>query len=122
FLGAGLIRTTLSPHRRPSPQSVPPAAKVSGQYVASILATTEATKRGFDEAILLDHDGYIAQASSNNLFIEKDNTLYTPAAGHIFPGITRQTVLELAAIFSIDVVEKQLSLDDLKTAHSAFLT
>lgn len=122
FLGAGLIRTTLSPHRRPSPLSVPPVAKVSGQYVASILATTEATKRGFDEAILLDLDGYIAQASSNNLFIEKDNTLYTPALGHIFPGITRQTVFELAALFSIDVVEQQLSLDDLKTADSAFLT
>lgn len=122
FLGAGLIRATLSPYRRPSPQSVPATAKVSGQYVASILATNEATKRGFDEAILLDHEGWVAQASSNNLFIEKDTILYTPAVGHIFPGITRQAVLELAAIFNIDIVEKQLSLDDLKAADSAFLT
>lgn len=122
FLGSGLIRTTLSPYRRPSPQSVPPKAKVSGQYVASILATTEATNRGFDEAILLDDAGFIAQASSNNVFIEKDGSLYTPALGHIFPGITRQAVLELAGIFNINVVEKQLSLDDLKAADSAFLT
>ncbi len=122
FLGAGLISTTLSPHRRPSPLSVPATAKVSGQYVASILATTEAGKRGFDEAILLDQEGFVAQASSNNLFIEKNNTLYTPARGHIFPGITRQAVLELASIFSITVVEKQLTPDDLKTADSAFLT
>jgi len=122
FLGADLIRTGLSPYRRPSPQSVPMSAKVSGQYVTSILATTEATKRGFDEAILLDHDGYVAQASSNNLFIEKDTTLYTPAPGHIFPGITRQAVIELAGIFNIDVVEKQLTPDELKAADSAFLT
>ncbi|HWK55926.1 MAG TPA: branched-chain-amino-acid transaminase [Parapedobacter sp.] len=122
FLGAGLIRTTLSPYRRPSPHSLPMDAKVSGQYVSSIVATTEATKRGFDEAILLDHDGYVAQASSNNLFIEKDATLYTPPVGHIFPGITRQAVIELANIFNIGVVEKQLTPDELKGADSAFLT
>src|SRR5690606_2806084 len=122
FLGADLIRTGLSPYRRPSPQSVPMSAKVSGQYVTSILATTEATKRGFDEAILLDHDGYVAQASSNNLFIEKDTTLYTPALGQVFPGITRQAVVELAGILNIDVVEKQLTLDELRAADSAFLT
>ena len=122
FLGTDLIRTTLSPYRRPSPQSVPMAAKVSGQYVASILATTEAAKRGFDEAILLDHDAYVAQASSNNLFIEKDATLYTPALGQVFPGITRQAVVELAGILNIDVVEKQLTPDELRAADSAFLT
>src|SRR5690606_8920609 len=122
FLGAGLIRTTLSPYRRPSPQSLPTTAKVSGQYIASILATTDATKRGFDEAILLDHDDHVAQASSNNLFIEKDATLYTPPLGHIFPGITRQVVIELARIFNIDVVEKQLTPDELKSADSALLT
>ncbi|MGV3762880.1 branched-chain-amino-acid transaminase [Parapedobacter sp.] len=122
FLGTDLIRTTLSPYRRPSPLSVPMAAKVAGQYISSILATTEATKRGFDEAILLDHDGYVAQASSNNLFIEKNAILYTPALGHIFPGITRQAVIELAGIFNISVVEKQLTTDELKAADSAFLT
>ncbi len=122
FLGTDLIRTTLSPYQRPNPNSVPAGAKISGQYVASIMATTEATKRGFDEAILLDSDGHVAQASSNNLFIEKDATLYTPPPGHIFPGITRQTVLEIASIFNIGVVEKQISPEELKSADSAFLT
>lgn len=122
FLGTDRIKVTLSPYQRPNPHSLPPDAKLSGQYVASILATTEATKRGFDEAILLDSEGYIAQASSNNLFIEKDGLLYTPSLGHIFPGITRQTVLEIAKVLNIDVVEKQLSPEEFKAADSAFLT
>lgn len=122
FLGTDLIRTTLSPFERPNPKSVPVDAKISGHYVASIMATTEATKRGFDEAILLDSNGYVAQASSNNLFIEKDTVLYTPSLGHIFPGITRQTVLEIAKIFNIEVMEKQISTEELKAADSAFLT
>ena len=122
FLGTDLIRTTLSPYQRPNPKSMLVDAKIAGQYVISIMATTEATNRGFDEAILLDSDGYVAQASSNNLFIEKDATLYTPSQGYIFPGITRQTVLEIANIFNIDVVEKQISAEELKSADSAFLT
>ncbi|MGK6350079.1 branched-chain-amino-acid transaminase [Parapedobacter sp. DT-150] len=122
FLGTGLIRVSLSPYQRPNPYSVPPGAKIAGQYVASIIATAEATKRGYDEAILLDSEGHLAQASSNNLFIEKEATLYTPPQGHIFPGITRQTVLEIANVLNIDVVEKELSLDELKAADSAFLT
>ncbi len=122
FLGTDLLRVTLSPYQRPNPHSMPVTAKISGQYVASIMATTEATKRGFDEAILLDSEGHLAQASSNNLFIEKDTTLYTPSIGHIFPGITRQTVLELAQLLNIEVVEKQLSSDDLLGADSVFLT
>ncbi len=122
FLGTDLIRVTLSPYRRPNPASIPPDVKVSGQYVASILATTEATKRGFDEAILLDDHGYVAQASSNNLFIEKDTTLFTPALGAVFPGITRQTVLDIARALNIDVVEQRISPEQLKDADSAFLT
>ena len=122
FLGTDLIRVSISPYQRPNPASVPPEAKISGQYVASIVATTEATKRGYDEAILLDSDGYIAQASSNNLFIEKDTVLYTPARGSIFPGITRQTVLEIAQVLHIDVVEKKLTPQDLREADGAFLT
>lgn len=122
FLGSDLIRVSVSPYQRPNPQSLPPEAKISGQYVASIIATNEAIQRGFDEAILLDSDGYVAQASSNNLFIEKDTVLYTPAFGSVFPGITRQTVLEIANVLNIDVVEKKLTPEDLRGADSAFLT
>lgn len=122
FLGTDLIRVTVSPYQRPNPNSLPAAAKVSGQYVASILATNESSKRGFDEAILLDSEGYVAQASSNNLFIERDSTLFTPSLGHIFPGITRQVVMEIAKTLNIDVVEKQIALEEFKAADSAFLT
>ncbi|WP_257659035.1 branched-chain-amino-acid transaminase [Parapedobacter lycopersici] len=122
FLGTELIRLTLSPYQRPNPQSLPPAAKIAGQYVASIVATNEASQRGFDEALLLDSEGYVAQASSNNLFIEKDGVLYTPGTGHIFPGITRQTVLEIAAAFGIEVVEKKITPAELREADTAFLT
>lgn len=122
FLGTDLIRATLSPYQRPNPWSLPPDVKISGQYVASILATTEAIKRGFDEAILLDQEGFVAQASSNNLFIEKDAKLFTPTLGHIFPGITRQTALEIAKALNIEAEEKRLSPEDLLTADSAFLT
>lgn len=122
FLGTDLIRVSLSPYQRLNPNSVPPEAKVSGQYVASIIATTEAIKRGFDEAVLLDSTGHVAQASSNNLFIEKDAKLYTPAIGHIFPGITRQVVLEITKALHIDVVEKDITPEEFKDADSAFLT
>lgn len=122
FLGTGLIRVTISPFERPNPRSLPPEAKISGQYVASIVATNEAIQRGFDEAILLDSEGHVAQASSNNLFMEKDGVLYTPATGALFPGITRQTVMEIARVLNIEVVEKSLTPEDLRTADSAFLT
>ncbi len=122
FLGTDLIRVTISPYQRPNPNSIPAEAKISGQYVASIVATNEAVQRGFDEALLLDSEGHVAQASSNNLFIEKDGVLYTPARGHVFPGITRQTVFDIARVFNIDVIEKNLSPEELLAADSAFLT
>lgn len=122
FLGSGVINVTISPYQRPNPKSLPPNAKISGQYVASIVATNEAVQRGFDEAILLDSDGYVAQASSNNLFVEKDGVLYTPSLGHIFEGITRHTVLEIAKTLNIEVIEKQITVEEFKSADSAFLT
>ena len=70
---------------------------------------------------MLDHDGFLAQASSENLFIEKDLKLYTPPLGNIFPGITRQTVIELCKGLHIDVVEKKLTVQDVHQADSAFL-
>src|SRR5690606_34396423 len=69
----------------------------------------------------MDYDGFIAQASSENLFIEKDFTLYTPPLGNIFPGITRQTVIDICRDLNIDVREKQLTIQDVYDADSAFL-
>lgn len=122
FLGTGQIRLALSPYQRPNPRSLPVEAKIGGQYVSSIVATNEAVQRGFDEAVLLDSDGYVAQASSNNLFIEKDGILYTPELGHVFPGITRQTVFEIAKAFGIEAIAKKITPEELKAADTAFLT
>ena len=122
FLGTGLIRLALSPYQRPNPNSLSPEAKIGGQYVASIVATNEAVNRGFDEALLLDSEGYVAQASSNNIFMEKDGVLYTPPTGQIFPGITRRAVFGIAAAFGIPVVEQRITTQELKAADAAFLT
>lgn len=122
FLGTQLVRTTISPYQRPNPKSLPANAKISGQYVASIVATNEAVQRGYDEAILLDSEGFLAQASSNNVFIEKKGKLYTPSLGHVFEGITRKVVIDIAQHLGIEIVEKQLTVEDLLAAESAFLT
>jgi len=121
YLGQNLLRVCTSGVQRLHPKSFHIEAKVSGQYINAILASSEAIREGFDEALMLDHDGFLAQASSENLFIEKDLKLYTPPLGNIFPGITRQTVIELCRGLHIDVVEKKLTVQDVHQADSAFL-
>jgi len=120
FLGDKPLHVATSPFRRITPASFHVEAKVSGHYVNSIMATQDARDRGFDEALLLDIDGYVAEGPGANIFIEKDGTLYTPQTGSILPGITRATVLELCAELSIPVEEKRLRVEDVYAADSAF--
>jgi branched-chain amino acid aminotransferase len=122
YLGQNLLKVNLSKYERPNPKSFHVDAKISGQYINSILATTDAINNGFDEALLLDQDGFVAQASSENLFIEKDFKIYTPPLENIFPGITRETVIEICNELGIDIIEKKLTIDDLYSADSAFLS
>ncbi|RYF84791.1 MAG: branched-chain amino acid aminotransferase, partial [Chitinophagaceae bacterium] len=89
-------------------------------YVNSILASQEAKAAGYDEALLNDMNGFVAEGPGANMFFEKDGTLYTPATGNILPGITRATVLEICAELGIPVVEKQFTTATLKEADSAF--
>lgn len=120
YLGDKLLHVGISPFQRPNPKSTFVEAKISGHYVNSILATTRAKKEGFDEALLLDMNGNVAEAPGANIFIEKNGRLYTPALGHILAGITRATVIELCRVLDIDVVEKAISTEELKSADSAF--
>lgn len=120
YHGSQQLKVCISNYERPNPKSVPVQSKVSGNYVSSILATTEAKAKGFDEALLLDMDGNIAQAPGANIFIEKNGRLYTPPTGNIFAGITRSTVIELCHILDIEIIEKHLNVNDLKHADSAF--
>ena len=100
------MRIMTSSYRRPNPSGFKINAKVSGHYVNSILACQEAKDYGYDEALLLDIDGNVAEGPGANVFFEKDGVLYTPATGNILPGITRATVLELCKTLAIPVIEK----------------
>jgi branched-chain amino acid aminotransferase len=120
YLGNNLLRVCISSFQRPNPKSVKVEAKATGHYVNSILATTEAKDRGFDEALLLDMHENIAEGPGANFFLEKDGCLYTPPTGSILPGITRATVFELGRMLNIPVFEKILTVDDIQTASSAF--
>ncbi|WP_421940956.1 aminotransferase class IV [Pedobacter sp.] len=121
YSGSKLLNLGISKYERPNPKSTPMEAKLSGNYVNSILATTAAKAAGFDEALLLDMNGLVAEASGANIFIEKDGKLYTPKTGNILPGITRTTVKELCHVLDIECIEKDITVSELKNADGAFL-
>lgn len=121
YLGEKLLKLKVSSYCRPHPKSIHIEAKVCGHYTNSILATMEATNEGFDEALLLDSEGYLAEGSGANLFFEKNGVLFTPQLGNILPGITRETILELADSLDLKVEQGLYPLSDLKKADSAFL-
>ncbi len=120
FLGEKLLRVMTSSFQRPNPKGFRIEAKASGHYVNSILASQEAKAKGFDEALLTDMKGNVAEGPGANIFYEKDGQLFTPATGQILPGITRATVIEICKEFGIPVTEKVVSPDELKTADAAF--
>ncbi|HZH67397.1 MAG TPA: branched-chain amino acid transaminase [Flavisolibacter sp.] len=120
YLGDKLLRLKTSSYRRIYPSSFIVAAKVSGHYINSIMATQEAKDAGFDEALMLDIDGFVAEGPGANIFIEDEGVLYTPQLGSILPGITRATVLDICNELEIEVVEKQLTLEDVHGRDGAF--
>jgi len=120
YLGDQLLRVQTSSYTRPDPRSCHVEAKTVGHYTNSILATTEAKQNGFDEALLLDVNGYVAEGPGANFFFEKNNSLYTCPLGNILPGITRATVLEMAKILDINVVEKHFTKEEVYNANAAF--
>jgi branched-chain amino acid aminotransferase len=120
FLGEKLLKVKTSSFQRPNPKGFKIEAKASGHYVNSILASQEAKAQGYDEALLTDIDGFIAEGPGANMFFEKDGRLFTPATGNILPGITRATVLEICRENNISVEEGQFTIKHLKTADAAF--
>ncbi len=120
FLGEKLLRVMTSSFERPNPKGFKIEAKATGHYVNSILASQEAKAKGFDEALLKDMNGFIAEAPGANVFIETNGVVYTPECGNILPGITRATVIEICDGLDIPVVEKQISEDEIHNADSAF--
>jgi branched-chain amino acid aminotransferase len=114
------LRACISSFQRPNPKSLKVEAKVCGHYVNSIMATMEAKGRGFDEGLMLDGDGFVAEGPGANFFFEKDSVLYTPPLGNILPGITRKTVLEICKELDMPVEEKHFRPEELFEADSAF--
>jgi branched-chain amino acid aminotransferase len=114
------MRIMTSSYRRPNADAFHVEAKVSGHYVNSILACQEAKDKGFDEALVLDVNGYVAESSGANIFYEKDGVLYTAPKGHILPGITRASVMEIAAELNIQVVEKFFTPEEMRGADAGF--
>ena len=120
YLGDNLLNISISSFARPHPKSTKIEAKVCGHYINSILAATEAKDKGFDEALLLDTDGFLAEGPGANLFFEKNGKLFTPQTGNILPGITRATVLDLCQKFDIEVVQGKYLPEDLANCDGAF--
>jgi branched-chain amino acid aminotransferase len=97
-------------------------AKYSGTYANSILANMEATEHGYDEALLLDVDGFVAEGAGENLFVVKDGQIYEPEIASALIGITRATVHTLAKELGYSIISKRLTRDDIYVADEAFFT
>lgn len=117
------VRITVSPWVKFHSRMMPTTSKACGQYLNSILAVRDAHKRGFDEALLLDHDGKVAEGPGENLFVLKDGKLFTnDETSSILLGITRDSVIELARDLGYEVRVGNLHLGDLLSADEAFFT
>jgi branched-chain amino acid aminotransferase len=116
------VRAMISSWRRVGPNTIPHAAKATGVYLNSMLATHEAQRCGYDEAILLTQDGKIADGPGETVFMVKDGTVFTPdLSASILPGITRDTIIQIAQDLGYSVIEKTLIRTDLYTADEVFM-
>ena len=97
-------------------------AKASGYYIKSILANQEVTADGYDEALLLDTDGYVSEGAGENVFIVKNGKIYTPDLASCLDGITRDSVLTMARDLGIEIIEKRITRDEMYCADEAFFT
>lgn len=117
------IRAKISSFQRIGPNSLLSAAKATGQYINSILAKVEAVKAGYEEAILLDHNGNLSEGSGENLFVVKNGVVATPPIScDVLEGLTRDTVFRICEDEGIPVVEKVMVRSELYLADEAFLT
>jgi len=124
YLGSDLLRCCTSSWRRVDDPMIPARLKISGIYVNSILAKTEATLAGFDEAIILNQDGHVCEGTGENIFIVDNGVLITPVLeDNVLPGITRDTVIQLAqSELGLKVVERTVDRSELYLADEIFLT
>ena len=122
YLGEDAVKVKTSSFIRIHPKSTHAECKICGHYVNSIFASMEAKDKGYDEALLLDYEGYCAEGPGENLFIVKDGKLLTPKLGNILSGITRKSIIEIAGNECIAAEEAKLKSDDVYNAYEAFFT
>jgi branched-chain amino acid aminotransferase len=116
------IRIRTSSYTRNHVNSTMCKAKANGNYINSILALQEAQSTGYDEALLLDHEGFAAEGSGENLFIVRDGKLYTPETTSALEGITRDTIMTIASEQGLQVTAKRITRDEVYVADEAFFT
>lgn len=120
YNGLKPLEVMVSEYRKPSAKAIPIEAKVVGNYSSATLVSAQARHLGYDEALLLDANGNVAEGPVSNFFYEKDNVLYTPKKGNILPGITREYLIDLSKELDIRVVEKDIEVEELYDADQAF--
>ncbi len=117
------VRAKISSWRRISPETLIPYAKAGGQYLNSILAKVEAHKAGYDEALLLDHVGNVCEGTGENIFVVRDGVISTPPmTSSILEGISRDSIIKIAADMGHEVVVREIAADELPIADEVFLT
>jgi branched-chain amino acid aminotransferase len=124
YIDVDKARCCVSAWQCPTDNSIPPQVKIMGHYAGNALAKSDAVEKGFDEAIMLSPDGYVAQGSGENIFLVTNGKLVTPALyNNILPGITRDSVIKLAKNeLSIETMERSITRAELYTADECFLT
>lgn len=116
------IRVKTSSFARQHVNVTMPRAKLASTYANSILANLEATEAGYDEALLLDTNGFVAEGAGENLFVIKDGAIYEPEIASALTGITRSSVIQVAKEFGLEVISKRITRDDIYIADEAFFT
>ena len=117
------LNLSFATYRRPSPETAPTAAKAAGLYMICTISKHEAERKGFHDALMMDHEGYLAEATGANLFlVMKNGELHTPIADRFLNGITRQTIITIAKEKNIKVIERRIKPEELVNAKDAFIT
>ncbi len=117
------IKLNISNWRRPAPNTIPWDTKAAGLYMICTLSKHEAEKQGFTDSLMLDHEGYVAEATGANIFFkDKEGNLHTPIPDSFLDGITRRTVIEIAKSKKINVIERKIKPDELSDFIGCFLT
>ena len=117
------IKLNISNWRRPAPNTIPWDTKAAGLYMICTLSKHEAEKQGYTDSLMLDHEGYVAEATGANVFFkDRDGKLHTPTPDSFLDGITRRTIIEIAKSKNIEVIERKIKPDELSNFVGCFLT